>query len=237
MKNKHHEEILKLILKNSGKATKHTDLDNYLGTTHPRYPITVPLLRLIAKDWVKNHPELTADTFANLLTSLIKGESYTEKCMAGILLDYATKEQHQFNPKLFDGWLNELEGWAEVDTLCTGKYTSTEIINQWKSWEPLLLKFSVSKNIYKRRASMVCLCSPLRAKSDKRLADCAIHTVELLKNEKDILITKAISWVLRTLIKHHRKTVEVYLKENETTLPPFAIRETRVKLKTGRKSG
>ena len=84
---------------------------------------------------------------------------------------------------------------------------------------------------------MVCLCSPLRTHADKRLADFAIHTVELLKSEKDILITKAISWVLRTMIKYHRKTVEIYIKENETTLPPFAIRETRVKLKTGRKSG
>ncbi len=236
MKNKHHAEILELINKNAGKATKHTDLDNYLGTSHPRYPITVPLLRTIAKDWMKAHSDLTATHFSTLLTSLIKGESSTEKCMAGILLDYATKEQRQFNPKLFDGWLNELEGWAEVDTLCTGKYTSTEIINQWESWEPILLRFAVSRNIHKRRASIVCLCSPLRTHSDKRLADCAIQNIEVLKSEKDILITKAISWVLRTLIKHHRKKVESYLKENSSTLPDIAVRETRVKLKTGRKN-
>ncbi|MEO7990414.1 MAG: DNA alkylation repair protein [Chryseolinea sp.] len=237
MKNKHHVEILELIKKNAGKPTKHTDLDNYLGTSHPRYPITVPLLRTIAKNWMRAHSDLTTTHFSTLLTSLIKGESSTEKCMAGILLDYATKEQRQFNPKLFDGWLNELEGWAEVDTLCTGKYSSTEIINQWQSWEPLLLKFSVSKNIHKRRASIVCLCSPLQNHSDKRLADCAIHNIEALKSEKNILITKAISWILRTMIKHHHKIVENYVNENESTLPPIAIRETRVKLKTGKKSG
>jgi 3-methyladenine DNA glycosylase AlkD len=237
MKNKHHEEILELILQHSGKATKHTDLDNYLGTTHPRYPITVPLLRTIAKGWMQNHKELTSTTFSDLLTSLTKGESSTEKCMAGILLDYATKEQRQFNLKLFDTWLNELEGWAEVDTLCTSKYTSTEIINQWESWQPLLLKFSTSKNVCKRRASIVLLCSPLRSSSDKRLAECAIQNVEQLKSEKDVLITKAISWVLRTMIKHHKKTIEIYIKENSATLPDIAVRETKVKLRTGRKSG
>ncbi len=234
--NKHHTEILALIQKNAGKATKHTDLDNYLGTTHPRYPITVPLLRGIAKDWMRQHSVLTGSAFSTLLTSLVKGESSTEKCMAGILLDYATKDQRQFNPKLFDSWLNELEGWAEVDTLCTSKYTSTEIINQWERWEPLLLKFSTSKNICKRRASIVLLCSPLRNNADKRLAEIAIQNVEQLKSEKDILITRAISWVLRTMIKLHKKTVEIYLKDNATTLPDIAVRETRVKLKTGKKS-
>ncbi|HOX81955.1 MAG TPA: DNA alkylation repair protein [Chryseolinea sp.] len=235
MKNKHHGEILTLIQQNAVKPTQHTDLDNYLGTTHPRYPIAVPVLRAIAKDWMKQHPELTTTTFSTLLTSLIKGVSYTEKCMAGILLDYASKDQRQFNPKLFDRWLNELEGWAEIDSLCTGKYTSTEIINQWESWEPLLLKFSVSKNIGKRRASLVLLCSPFRTSADKRLADCALQIVAELQTEKDILITKAISWVLRNMTRHHRKVVEIFLRENEDTLPPIAIRETRTKLKTGRK--
>lgn len=237
MKSKYHAEILERIKKNSGKATKHTDLDNYLGTIHPRYPITVPLMRVIAKDWMRLHTDLTASSFSVLLTSLVKGESYTEKCMAGILLDYATKQQRQFSPKLFDGWLNELEGWAEVDTLCTGKYTSSEILNQWERWEPLLFKFSTSKNICKQRASIVLLCSPLRSSTDKRLADCAIQIVEQLKSERDILITKSISWVLRTMTKHHKKTVETYIKENSTTLPEIAVRETTLKLKTGRKSG
>ncbi len=237
MKNKHHTEILSLIQKNAKQATKHTYLDNYLGTTHPRYPIKIPLLRIIAKDWMREHSELTAITFSTLLTSLLKGESSTEKCMAGILLDYSTKEQRQFNIKLFDSWLNELEGWAEIDSLCTSKYTTTEIVNQWESWEPLLKKFSTSKNINKRRASIVLLCSPLRNHKDKVLAECALENIERLKSEKDILITKAISWVLRNMIKHHRKTVESYIKENITSLPLIALRETGVKLKTGRKSG
>jgi 3-methyladenine DNA glycosylase AlkD len=237
MKNKYHQEILALIQKNAKQATKHTYLDNYLGTTHPRYPIKIPLLRIIAKDWMREHPELTVITFSTLLTSLIKGESSTEKCMAGIMLDYSTKAQRQFNIKLFDSWLNELEGWAEIDSLCTSKYTTTEIVNHWESWEPLLKKFSTSKNINKRRASIVLLCSPLRNHTEKVLAECALGNIERLKSEEDILITKAISWVLRNMIKYHRKIVENYLMKNVETLPKIALRETHTKLKTGKKSG
>jgi 3-methyladenine DNA glycosylase AlkD len=58
-----------------------------------------------------------------------------------------------------------------------------------------------------------------------------------LKGEKEIIITRAISWVLRSMVKHHRKALENYLKKNEKTLPAVAVRETKIKLDTGTKSG
>lgn len=230
-----HKEILALIKLNSGKPTQHTFLDSYLGNRHPRYPISIPSLRKIAKDWMTAHRDLAAANLALLFTSLIKGKSSTEKCMVGILLDYAKIDQRKFNPKLFNDWLNYLEGWAEVDSLCTGKYSQTEILSQWKTWKPLLIQFSKDKNIHKRRASLVLLCSPLRKSEDPRLASMALQNVGKLKGEKEILITKAISWVLRSMVKLHRSSLEMYLKE-ESGLPSIAVRETMRVLKTGRKT-
>ena len=155
--------------------------------------------------------------------------------MVGILLDYATPEQRKFNPKLFNTWLNYLEGWAEVDSLCTGRYSDSEILRQWKIWNPLLIQFSKSNNIHKRRASLVLLCSPLRKSTDTRLAGMALRNITRLKAEKEILITKAISWVLRNMVKHNRTAVQKYLKE-ESDLPAIAVRETKRVLETGRKT-
>lgn len=230
-----HKEILTLIKLNSGKPTQHTFLDSYLGNSHPRYPISIPSLRKIAKDWMTAHRDLSAAQLAMLLTSLVKGKSSTEKCMVGILLDYTTLDQRKFNPKLFNAWLNYLEGWAEVDSLCTGKYSQTEILSQWKTWKPLLIQFSRDKNIHKRRASLVLLCSPLRKSEDPRLASMALQNVGKLKGEKEILITKAISWVLRSMVKNYRTALAMYLKE-ESGLPSIAVRETMRVLKTGRKT-
>lgn len=182
------------------------------------------------------HRDLTAKNLGSLLTSLAKGESSTEKCMVGILLDYSTADQRKFDPLLFDKWLDYLIGWAEVDSVCTANYTVTEIPLQWNVWKPLLTKLSASKNINKRRASLVLLCSPLRKIHDSRLADQAFKIVEKLKHENDILITKAISWVLRSMVNHYRKDLTAYLKENADTLPKIAVRETRVKLETGVKN-
>jgi 3-methyladenine DNA glycosylase AlkD len=237
MENAYHQEILKLIKTHAGIATQHTFSDSYLGNTHPRYPISAPVLRKIAKEWMRDHRELTSEQVAELLTSLIEGESSTEKNMAGILLDATKKEQRKFDLHLFDRWLDHLIGWAEVDAVCTGPYTITEIPSDIKQWKKQLTAFSKSDNIQKRRASVVLLCSPLSRNANDELAEIALKNVDRLKSEKDVLITRAISWILRSMIKHHKKLVSDYVKENHDSLPRIAVRETMVKLKTGKKTG
>jgi 3-methyladenine DNA glycosylase AlkD len=128
-------------------------------------------------------------------------------------------------------------GWAEIDAVCTGKYCITEIPKNIPEWKKILTAFSKSKNINKRRASIVFLCSPLSKSDDPRLAEVAFANIDRIKAEKEIIITRAISWVLRSMVKHHRKALENYLKENEKTLPAIAVRETKTKLKTGKKTG
>jgi len=231
-----HKEILWRIQRQSGKPTQHTFLNNYLGNSHPRYPISMPILRKIAKEWMNSHRDLPASEFSALLTSLIKGKSSTEKCMVGILLDYSTLEQRKFSPALFNRWLNYVEGWAEVDSLGTGRYSDSEIVSQWKTWKPQLIQFSKSKNIHKRRASLVLLCSPLRKVNDTQLAEVALRNVIRLSHENEILITKAISWILRSMVKLYRQPLETFMVEYEDTLPKIALRETLTKLKTGKKS-
>ncbi|MBL7857721.1 MAG: DNA alkylation repair protein [Cyclobacteriaceae bacterium] len=236
MANVFHQEILQQIIERSGTPTQHTFVDTYLGNDHPRYPISIPVLRKIAREWMKEYTDLPASAFSQLLTSLIKGKSSTEKCMVGILLDYATPEQRKFDPKAFDSWLDHLVGWAEVDSLCTGKYSNTEIPENWKNWKPLLVRFNKSKNIQKRRASLVLLCSPMRNVQDDRLRKQAFENIDRLKSDKEILITKAISWLLRNMAKHYRSELIAYLNKNQDTLPTLAVRETMAKLKTGRKT-
>jgi 3-methyladenine DNA glycosylase AlkD len=234
--NTHHSEILSLIKSRSGTPTQHTFSDAYLGNSNFRYAISVPVLRKIAKQWMSAHRSLSAAEISDLVTSLVTGESGTEKSMAGIILDNTTVPQRKFDPELFDLWLDHLEGWAEVDSLCTGLYTVTEIRADWKRWKKLLVRFSRSGNINKRRASIVLLCSPLRTSEDRALINLALENIDRLKSEKSILITKAISWVLRSAIPAQKSIVKKYLDLNKLSLPKIAVRETSVKLKTGKKT-
>lgn len=230
-----HQFLLGEIIKQSGKPTQHTFSDNYLGNTHFRYAISIPRLRTIAKSWMKENPTLSANELADLLSSLTKAPSSTEKTMAGLLLDYATEAQLSFAPKNIDAWLNHLEGWAEVDALCTSGLSRKAITKAWDAWKKVLLQLNKSKNINKRRASIVLLCVPLRMR-DHRIPPVAFTLIDNLKQEKEILITKAISWVLRSMVKVHREALEEYIRENKETLPAIAVRETMMKLKTGKKT-
>jgi 3-methyladenine DNA glycosylase AlkD len=237
MKMDHHQTLLRRVKENSGTPTKHTFADHYLGNSNLRYPINTPQLRKLARAWIRANRSLTAMEFDRLLTQLIEAPSSTEKSLAGILLGYLNAEQRKFNPARFDHWLDHLTGWAEVDAVCSGKYMALEIPENPEFWKKTLTRFSKSKNIHKRRASIVMLVSPFHSGRHDALAELALANVDRLKHEKEILITKAISWVLRSLIKHHRKLVRDYVRKNRHSLPAIAVRETLIKLKTGRKNG
>jgi 3-methyladenine DNA glycosylase AlkD len=230
-----HAELLSEIIKKSGKPTQHTYQDNYLGNSHPRYPISTPLLRITARSWVRTN-QLSPKEYLALLTLLIEAPSSTEKTTAGILLDYANRDQINFDPKIYDRWLNHIVGWAQVDALCYGHFKVTQVLEQWSAWKKLLLKLNKSKNINKRRASIVLLCKPLTRSDDKRIQTLAFQLIDQLKSEKEVLITKAISWTLRSMVKLHRSPLKNYIAKNKQTLPAIAVRETLTKLKTGRKT-
>ncbi len=231
-----HKEIVESLKSEGGKARNDAFLDKYLGNGHPKYAISAPVLRLIAREWMKRNRSLSAEELAEVLTRLIEGKTFTEKVMAGVMLGYATPAQRRFDIRLFDHWLSQLEGWAEVDALCTGKYSLNEIPRNWTAWAKQLSRFNKSREIQKRRASLVLLCAPLSHSGDAALRETAFTLIDRVKHEKEILITKAISWLLRSMVRHHQDAVMDYLNENANTLPAIAVRETRKKLETGRKT-
>ncbi|GHN01010.1 hypothetical protein WSM22_24990 [Cytophagales bacterium WSM2-2] len=231
-----HKELLTEIEKNSGQATKHTFLDSYLGNKNPRYSISMPKLRVVVRTWFRSK-SFTPKEYLQFTSSLVKGKSSTEKMTAGILLDYSKKLMIDFDPKIYDQWLNTLQGWAEVDTMCYGHFKADDLLDNWTSWKKLLLKLNKSKNINKRRASIVLLCKPLTRTDDKRLRSLTFQLIDSLKSEREILITKAVSWTLRSMVKMHREDLKSYLQKNKQSLPAIAVRETMTKIKTGRKNG
>lgn len=233
--NRHHKEIIRLYSSYSGKfSSKHGN--SYIGTTKFSYPINTPSSRKLLKDWL-GFATLTPSTYRDLLNSLSQGKSHHEFSAIGKLLEFCPKLRKTLDPNLLNNWLNHAEGWAEVDTICQGNFTAEEILGNWLTWQKLIKNLAVNKNPHKQRASLVLLTGPVRHSSDCRLSKTSFENIDKLKHDRNILITKAISWLLRDLIAHHRKEVETYLKRNAADLPAIAAKETINKLRTGRKSG
>jgi 3-methyladenine DNA glycosylase AlkD len=210
-------------------------VQKYLGSNKPtkctKTEDVIKLAKKIIKDNAPNQKE-----FIDLLDSLYKNATtFQEVDLAARLLGVAPNSKKQINPTKLDYWLNFTHGWAETDVLCQNNFTDEELLGNWLIWKKLLIKFSKDKNVHKRRASLVLLVKSVRLSPDTRLSDLAFKNINRLKKEKDILITKAVSWILRSLIKFHKEEVASYIIKNKEVLPRIAIREVTNKLITGKK--
>lgn len=234
---KHHKELKDLLEAfNETAKTKSKQPKGYDGNNEKSYGLSHPQLKRLVRGWYTAHKDLSLKEFEELLDSLyLKAQTSTEKYVAGILLDSYPKLRTGLPPSRLDKWLSDLSGWALVDSLCQARFSSREMNEKWLAWSKVLKDFNKSKNISKRRASLVLLVRPVREGGGERFAQLALESIENLKHEKDILITKAISWLLREMIKHYREVVEDYLAENKESLPKVALREVTNKLRTGRK--
>ncbi|MGH7923274.1 MAG: DNA alkylation repair protein [Candidatus Binatus sp.] len=209
--------------------------DSYLGSGHLYYDVSIPNLRMLAKAWLKENKGVPDAEFSAILDGLYRGRSYEEKVLASVLLSYHRAGRRAIGTKRLEAWLDGLVGWAEIDSLCQSAFTADEIVANWSEWRRFIRSLARDDNINKRRAALVFLTTPVRNSDDARLVAQAFETIEMLKQERDIIITKAVSWLLRSMVQHHQRAVSVYIKANRHSLPAIAVRETTRKIATGRK--
>lgn len=234
--NPHHLRLLELIdqAKFGCKPTDTVWVQKYLGSNKTFHGFSSLQMRILVKTFLDEN-KLDKSQAIELLNSLYQnGTTYTEIALAAMILP-ATPLIKSFDPKHLDLWLNYTHGWAENDVLCQSIFTAENILNRWSDWQKWLKDFNQSPNINKRRASLVLLTKSLRQSNDPRLSKLAFENIQNLKGEKDILITKAVSWLLRSLVTFHKPELLEYLDKNKESLPKIAYREALSKALTGRK--
>jgi 3-methyladenine DNA glycosylase AlkD len=231
----HHKTLLAEIIRHQRKRAHSQANDSYLSSGHHYYDVSVPARRAMSKAWLKANKSIADKEFIAVLDSLMLAKSHEEKTVACILLACHSPGRAVVGPRKLDAWLEHLVGWAEIDSLCSNVFKAEELLGDWSAWERFIRKLSRDQNINKRRAALVFLTGPVRYSSDRCLADLAFAVVGRLKGERDIIITKAVSWLLRSLTENHKRAVAGYIARNRASLPAIAVRETTRKIATGRK--
>ena len=231
-----HRALLE-ALKRSARAVPagYADPKGYVGSAQALLDVAAPEQRAIAKAWVAAHKTAAADEVLALAGSLFQGGVHEEKTLGAILIGCHRGARLATRPQDIDRWLDHLAGWAQVDSLCQNLFKAEQMLADWPAWKGLIERLAGDPNINKRRAALVLLTGPVNHSDDPRFAPLAFATIERLKGEKPILITKAVSWLLRSMTKRHAAEVAAYLDAQSATLPAIAVRETRTKLATGRK--
>lgn len=214
---------------------KRGDCFRFSGSNRKHYGMSNPTMRTFVKRFKVDHAELTYDDWLATLDGLFRGESIDEACLGGFMLGEYPKFRAKLALSKLDQWIGTLEGWREIDTTCQSNFSAKEVLIRWDEWHALLSDFVTRPSIEHRRASLVLLIKPIRQIADDRLIIPGLENIDILKHEEDKLITKAISWLLRTAIKHYDQKVYGYVETNREQLPSIAIREFDRKYQTGKK--
>ena len=128
-----------------------------------------------------------------------------------------------------------MASWGEVDAFAC--YIAGPAWRQDCVGTADIRRWAESPDPWWRRAALVSTV-PLNntARGGSSDADRTLLVCDLLKNDRDEMVVKALSWALRELAKKQPRTVEMYLKTQEGQLAPRVVREVRNKLTTGLKN-
>ena len=196
--------------------------------------VRVPSLRKIAKDWLKKNKDIGDNDFLDLVQTLWQQPIFELRSLALELLMADKNYLKNFDWKLGELWLKDVNNWSHCDFL------STQILGflvlEKKSHLPKLKSYLKKKGKWFRRSAIVSLIQLIRQKEIK--AGEVLKMIDQLADDKDPMIQKAISWVLREMVRAGaRKEVEKYVKQNQNRLAGYVVREVTNKLQTGLKSG
>lgn len=234
----YYKKTLEIIagLEGKGDGKERAWVQKYLGSNKPTRCVKTGEVQKAAGEFLKKN-DLTKTEFFELIDNLyLRAKTFEEVDLAAKLIGIKKEFRKSIDLGKLGYWLTFTHGWAECDCLCQSNFEVEEILKRWEEWEKLLITLNKSRHIQQRRASLVLLCKALRQSDDKRIVELAIKQVENLKSEKEILITKAVSWVLRSMYKNHKEKLAEYLCENKDSLPKIAYRESLNKVLTGKKS-
>jgi len=129
-----------------------------------------------------------------------------------------------------------MDNWVSTDSFATqvagpawrlGVLDDTQVCN-----------WAVSPDLWWRRIALVCTVS-LNLKSQKGEGDIdrTLMICELLIDDREDMLIKAMSWALRELSKRYPEEVRKFLNQYDERLASRVRREVNTKLKTGKKNG
>ena len=135
----------------------------------------------------------------------------------------------------FNRWRRLLDNWEVTDGLATavfGPWIIADPANRQSHLEDLI----ADQDVWSRRLALVATV-PMNRSAKTGRPDLTFELIEQVKAERHPMITKAVSWALRTMIKIWPERVTAYLEANRDTLAGHVAREVDNKLTTGLKSG
>ena len=200
------------------------------------YGVRVPQLREMARLWQRAHKAVAREDLMALVEALWDGESREEKMLALYLLQHHKRWIPGLTWAHFERWRQGLDNWEVTDGL------GVRTLGPWLLADPEarldhLWDLIADENMWSRRLALVATTWLNRGYQGFSAPDLTLGLIDRVKDERDPMITKAVSWALREVIRAHPDRVDAYVQENQDALAVHVVREVNNKLRTGLKSG
>ncbi len=176
--------------------------------------VTVPEQRAIAKQFMQLPLEQ--------LQILLNNKIHEQRLTALLILTYQfAKANETEQKKIYAFYLKNtkrINNWDLVDASArdiVGKYLIAH-----KSERKILYQLVKSRNLWERRISIISTFAFIQQKD---FAD-TIKISELLLNDKEDLMHKAVGWMLREMGKRDRTVLVKFLQTHKNKLPRTALR-------------
>jgi len=228
-----HAELLAEILRAADPAYREGSL-MVAPTAQRVHGVRTPDSRRLARDWRRANRDATPAEVLALVESLWGGESREERALGLEILQTRADLIRRLDRNWFDRRRPDIDNWAVCDFLATrvlGPWVAVDSASRLAYLEDLV----GGNHLYSRRLGLVASV-PLNRDGPEHGA-WTLRQVDRLLDERDAMITRAISWVLREMTRHQAEDVARYLESRGDRLAALPRREVRSKLRTGRKSG
>ncbi len=187
------------------------------------YGIQTPLLRKLLKQYKKDVQQLNCKEAFILARKFFRSHIEEQTLAGNYVLQLKSDCLAPARFSYLDKTLDHFRSWSAVDDFCVegGKVLQPLLGKYPKETLALLNKLNKSKNMWKRRASVVPFT--------RKIGESGAFTkegLELCKNlvwDKEDLVQKAVGWALKDMMRGDKKKVLDYVRQIRRAGVPAAV--------------
>ncbi len=180
---------------------------------------TVWQTRAVVKAFARQN-SLDHDSLVALVTALWDAEIFERRMAAVMLLDLHPKLLYAADLPLIERLIRESLTWALVDFLAGDVVSGILVADE--SVEATLDRWAGDPDFWVRRSSLLAELKPLKQGAD---LEPFLRRADLMLDEKEFFIRKAIGWVLREVAKKRPAEVAAWLAPRTGRASGVTMRE------------
>jgi 3-methyladenine DNA glycosylase AlkD len=192
-------------------------------------------IRNLRREFSKRLINSAPDLIRAVAVNLIRRSEFIPRFFAYELVQNHRETMRSLQARSLQELGRGIDSWAAVDTFAC--YLAGPSWREGQVSDSLIQRWARSRDRWWRRAAIVSTVAlNNKARGGSGDTDRTLMICDLLVEDRDDMVVKALSWALRELSKRDPEAVRKFMQENKPRLAPRVAREVNNKLQTGLKN-